>query len=88
MQVMPVATRMTSRDFNQDTSRAKKAAESGPVYITDRGRPAHVLLTFEAYEQLIGTHQVIKMLGEPAGIEDIDFDVAISQEQPRPASFD
>ena len=47
-----VMTQITSREFNQDTSRAKKAAEAGPVYITDRGRPAHVLLTFDAYEQL------------------------------------
>jgi hypothetical protein len=35
-----------SGPFNQDTSGAKKAAERGPVYITDRGRPAHVLLTY------------------------------------------
>lgn len=42
---------MSSRQFNQDTSGAKKAAERGPVYITDRGRPAHVLLTYEAYER-------------------------------------
>ncbi len=38
-----MATRISSREFNQDTSKAKKAAEKGPVYITDRGRPAHVL---------------------------------------------
>ena len=34
-----MATRMSSREFNQDTSGAKRAAEHGPVYITDRGRP-------------------------------------------------
>ena len=39
-------TTLSSRQFNQDTSRAKKAAIAGPVFITDRGRPAHVLLTF------------------------------------------
>ena len=44
-----MATRMSSREFNQDTSGAKKAAERGPVYITDRGRLAYVLLTFDAY---------------------------------------
>ena len=42
-------TTLTSREFNQDTSRAKKAAARGPVFITDRGRPAHVLLSIEAY---------------------------------------
>lgn len=45
-------TTVTSRHFNQDTSRAKKAAKDGPVFITDRGRPAHVLLTIEDYERL------------------------------------
>jgi prevent-host-death family protein len=45
-------TTLTSREFNQDTSRAKKAARRGPVFITDRGRPAHVLLTIEDYQRL------------------------------------
>ena len=44
---------ISSREFNQDAGGAKKAAESGPVFITDRGRPAHVLLTFDAYQKLI-----------------------------------
>jgi len=41
------ATTFTRRGFNQDTSGAKKAAAQGPAFITDRGRPAHVLLTIE-----------------------------------------
>jgi hypothetical protein len=45
---------MSSREFNQDTSRAKKAASAGPVFITDRGRAAHVLLSIEAYHKLTG----------------------------------
>jgi prevent-host-death family protein len=40
-------TTLSSREFNQDTSRAKKAAREGPVFITDRGKPAHVLLSIE-----------------------------------------
>ena len=79
---------MTSRQFNQDTGRAKQAAERGPVYITDRGRPAHVLLTFNAYERLLGARRVIDLLGEPAGIEDIDFDTVSFREIAHPASFD
>src|SRR2546429_2100256 len=42
-------TKLSSREFNQDTSRAKRAAKRGPVFITDRGRPSHVLLTVEEY---------------------------------------
>lgn len=47
-------TTMTSREFNQDTARAKRVAEEGPVYITDRGRPAHVLLSIAEFERLAG----------------------------------
>jgi prevent-host-death family protein len=47
-------TTLSSREFNQDTSGAKKAAQQGPVFITDRGRPAHVLLTIEDYQRLTG----------------------------------
>ena len=42
----------TSREFNQDAGGAKRAAEEGPVYITDRGRPAHVLLSIDDYRSL------------------------------------
>lgn len=42
----------SSREFNQDTARAKRAAKSGPVFITDRGAPSHVLMTVEDYERL------------------------------------
>lgn len=83
-----MATRISSREFNQDTSRAKKAAERGPVYITDRGRLAHVLLTFDAYEQLLGEHRVLDLLAEPAGVEDIEFRIPISRDQATPAAFD
>jgi prevent-host-death family protein len=47
-------TTLSSREFNQDTSRAKKAAKNGPVFVTDRGRPSHVLLTIEEYRRLTG----------------------------------
>ena len=83
-----MATTMSSRQFNQDTSRAKKAAEKGPVYITDRGKPAHVLLSIEDFEQLLGEQRVIDLLGEPVGVEDIDLPVIGSDQPARPASFD
>ncbi len=83
-----MATRMSSREFNQDTSGAKKAAERGPVYITDRGRPAHVLLTFDAYERLVGTNRALDLLAEPRGVERVEFVAPKSDEPARPASFD
>jgi PHD/YefM family antitoxin component YafN of YafNO toxin-antitoxin module len=48
------AITITSRKFNQDTSGAKKLTKKGPVIITDRGRPAHVLMTIEEYQRLLG----------------------------------
>ncbi len=47
-------TTMTSREFNQHTGAAKTAADSGPVVITDRGKPAYVLLANAEYERLAG----------------------------------
>jgi prevent-host-death family protein len=47
-------TTISSREFNQDTGRAKRAARKGPVFITDRGRPAHVLMTIEEYRAISG----------------------------------
>ncbi|MER8412148.1 MULTISPECIES: type II toxin-antitoxin system Phd/YefM family antitoxin [unclassified Mesorhizobium] len=45
-------TIMSSREFNQDTALAKRAARNGPVIITDRGKPSHVLISMEEYERL------------------------------------
>jgi prevent-host-death family protein len=50
---MTVVT-MTSREFNQSASEAKKASLNGPVFITDRGKPSHVLLSIEEYRRLTG----------------------------------
>ena len=67
-------TTLTSREFNQDTSGAKKAARLGPVFITDRGRPAHVLLTIEEYRRLTGgTMSLAEALAQP-GVADVEFE--------------
>ena len=67
-------TTITSRKFNQDTSGAKKAARRGPVFITDRGRPAHVLLTIEDYRRLTGeSMSLAEALDHPASA-DLEFE--------------
>lgn len=64
-------TTLSSRKFNQDTSGAKKAAQRGPVFITDRGRPAHVLLTIEDYQRLAGgSMSLAEVLAQP---DEADF---------------
>lgn len=84
---MPITT-FSSREFNHDASRAKKAALNGPVFITDRGRPAHVLLTIEEYRQLTHTQSgIIDLLAMP-GVADIDFEPArITGKLYQPADF-
>ena len=67
-------TTISSRVFNQDVGQAKRAADAGPVVITDRGRPAYVLLRHEAYRQLAGERPSIRQLLDQPGVEDIDFD--------------
>lgn len=67
-------TTLSSREFNQDSSKAKKAAKKGPVFITDRGKPAHVLLTIEDYRKLTGkTFNIIDLLAMP-GIDSVEFE--------------
>ncbi len=80
-------TTLSSREFNQDTSRAKKAAAEGPVFITDRGRPAHVLLSIEQYRQLAGPHRsIVDALAMP-GLADIEAIFPRARDLPRPADF-
>jgi len=50
---MPVHT-FSSRDFTRDVSAAKRAAAEGPVFITDRGRPAFALLKIDDYYRIAG----------------------------------
>jgi PHD/YefM family antitoxin component YafN of YafNO toxin-antitoxin module len=70
---MPITT-LSSREFNQDVGRAKKAAKVGPVFITDRGQPAHVLLSIEEYRKLTGGQMTLgEALAQPDA-PDFDFE--------------
>ena len=67
-------TTLSSREFNQDVSRAKRAADEGPVIITDRGEPAYVLLRHDAYRRLTQAGpSILDLLDQPEGA-DIEFD--------------
>ena len=65
---------VTSSAFNRDSGAAKRAAENGPVVITDRGAPSHVLMTWDAYQKLAGPRLSIAQALRMPGIEDIPFD--------------
>ena len=66
--------KLTSREFNQDVSRAKRAADDGPVIITDRGQPAYVLMRHDTYRRLVGQAPGIGALLADPESDDIEFD--------------
>ena len=70
-------TTMTSREFNQHTGAAKAAADSGPVVITDRGKPAYVLLNHAEYERLSGQRKpmtALESLADPRPEGDFPYE--------------
>lgn len=63
----------SAREFNQDISAAKRAAEDGPVIITDRGRPSHVLMSIEEFNRITGREQdLVEWLAMEG--DEIEFD--------------
>ena len=73
-------TTMTSQELNQDIERAKRAAESGPVFITTAGKRTHVLLSIEDYSRLADSgRSIVDALAMP---DHVDIDIEI-----RPADF-
>ncbi len=68
----------SSREFNQDVGAAKRAARVEPVFITDRGKPTHVLLSFETFRQMTGESETIVDLLAMPDLIDIDLDAARS----------
>lgn len=80
-------TTLSSREFNQSASEAKRLADTGPVFITDRGRPAHVLLSIEDYRRLTdGPRSIAEMLAMD-GAENVVFDAPRATDIARPADF-
>src|SRR3546814_7676919 len=65
--------RVTSRELNQDVSRAKRFALVEPVFVTDRGRPTHVLISIDAWRQLSGEREnMAQLLAAPPGEAALD----------------
>ena len=81
-------TTFSSREFNQDAGRAKRAASKGPVFITDRGRPAHVLLSIKEYQKITNKREsILDLLAMPEAAE-IEFEPPrLGDEFPKPADW-
>ena len=80
-------TTLSSREFNQAASEAKRAANNGPVFITDRGKPAHVLLSFDDYQRLTKQRRNIADALAMPDIADIEFEPPRVTIQSRPVDF-
>lgn len=65
---------VSSREFNQNISGAKRAAEEHPVVITDRGNPSHVLMSYDHYVRLTAVRgSIVDLLGMQDG-DDVEFE--------------
>lgn len=74
-QPQPVAT-FSSREFAHDLAGVKRAAQEGPVFITDRGTPTYALMKIEDFHRLANAGaparsllEVMDSLPDTAGIE-------------------
>jgi prevent-host-death family protein len=80
-------TTLSSRELNQDVTRAKKATADGPVFITDRGRLSHVLLSIEDYQRLTGRRQKIADLLAMPGTAHLELEIPPLRDLARPADL-
>jgi prevent-host-death family protein len=83
---MIVAT-MSSREFNQDSARAKREAKEGPVFITERGEPALVLLSIDEYRRLKSPRKSLLEVLRPAPGLEIDFEPPRIDWEAKPADL-
>lgn len=67
-------TTLSRQEFNRDANKAQQAVRNGPVFITDHGRPVHVLLTIEEYQHITGHPvNIVEWLAMPDDI-DLEFE--------------
>ena len=81
-------TTISCTALNRDIGKAKKAAQTGPVIITDRGNPAYVLMNIGQYRKVTGSKKNILDLLAMPGAGDIDFTPPRMQDSTfKPAEF-
>ena len=80
----------SSRDFTRDVSNAKRAAAEGPVFITDRGRPAYALLKIDDYYRMAGQGEpsLLALMDDIAGGDGIEFDAPRLDSRTRSADLE
>ena len=83
---MPTTT-LSSRELNRRANEAKRAANKEPVFITDRGKPTHVLLSFDKYQRLTQQRRNIADALAMPDADDGEFDPPRVNIEPRPVDF-
>jgi prevent-host-death family protein len=82
-------TTLTSREFNQDLAGAKRAAATGPVFVTDRGRPSFVLISYDEWAKLAEKQvSIAEALAGSCEVADLDFVVEPDRSLSVSAEFD
>lgn len=80
-------TVMTAQEFNRQISKAQKDCEHNPVFVTNRGNLAYVLLNYHDYRRLVGKEESIaEALAAPEEeleiLEDLVFERANIEDRP------
>ncbi len=80
----------SSRDFTRDVSAAKRATVDGPVFITDRGRPAFALLKIDDYYRIAGHAEptLLEVMDAISGGDNIAFEPESLAFESRSVKFD
>lgn len=76
---------MTSRQFNQHVGQAQRTAQKAPVFITNRGKTAYVLLSKAEYDRLTQSQQNLAEL--LACNDDMDLPIERANIQLREVEF-
>ena len=87
MRFVVTVTTLSGRELNQDLGRAKRATRNGPVIITDRGRPAHVLLSFDEYKRPADRMRTLGDMLTAPGREDAELTLSGRTERAQPVDL-
>jgi PHD/YefM family antitoxin component YafN of YafNO toxin-antitoxin module len=67
---------ISSNEFGHNVSNAKQLAKQGPLFITNRGESAFVLMNIRDYHELAGerSETLRTALAMPSAADDFEFD--------------
>ena len=80
-------TTFSGPDLGRRVGEARRAADRGPVFITEQGRPTHVLISMSLYRRLTATRPgIADLLAMPADTA-AEPEAPISREPARAADL-